>query len=131
MIPCHLIVVLFLLNSYWFHQWPGFCKPKQPLEKWRLTLEISLVHVLDWQKCMGTCLLSQVCCSLIFSSVCFFPCPYFFTDRYDTAQFASHYHLNIKIWNLSDNFLQSFTVKPIRVLLEIEIIVKIQKPTKC
>ena len=112
MIYCHQNVVLLLLDSYRFHQWPGFHKPKQvPLLLmwlwgiWRLCLEIGSVHVLYWTKRLGTkiltgCLLSRASCSLIFSSVCFFPCLYSFTDCDIVAKFASQkVHPDFKIWN--------------------------------
>ena len=42
-------------------------------------------HVLNWPKYLGKiiltgCLLFRVCCSAIFNSFCFFPCPYLFSD---------------------------------------------------
>ena len=83
MIPCHKNVVFLLLNSYWFHQWPGFHKPKQVpwlliwlWKVWCLSQKIGSVHVLDRPKCLGAkmltrCHLSQLYCSQIFNSVFF------------------------------------------------------------
>ena len=82
-VHCHQNVALLLLNSYWFHQWPGFHKRKQVpfLLMWlwevgRLSLEIGLVHVLDWENWMSV--VSRVLfpdfqqCLFILLSVLFF-----------------------------------------------------------
>ena len=88
----HQNLVLLIPDSFWFHQWPGYYKAKQTLlllillwEVWTLSQEIGLVHELDWPDCLDTkmltgYLLSQLCCFLIFSSVCLFTCPYSFPD---------------------------------------------------
>ena len=77
----------------------------------RVSLEFSLVHLLDGAKCLGTKVSLDICflecCSLILCSVPFFSCQYSFHD----LDVAARYTSQLTDLKFSNKFKRDFTLE--------------------